>query len=390
MKILLVGNYENNRQQSMDRFAKMLQLGLEADGHDVRLVRPPTILGRFHRGESGFPKWIGYLDRFILYPRRLRRQSRWADVVHICDQANAVYIPYLVGKPHVVTCHDILAIRAARGEFTGSFIGWSGRIYQRWILGNLRRAKQVACVSRQTAEEVRRVVCLTEDRLAVVPNAYNYPYRPMPAHEAETHLDMVGLDPGRAYFLHVGGNQWYKNRMGVLRLFSELVKHPTYDAHRLVMAGKPWTREIRQSVASLKLQGRVIERVEVSNETLRALYSGAEALLFPSLQEGFGWPIAEAQACGCPVVTSNRAPMTEVGGTAAIYIDPTDPSGAASKVTSALTERERWRSAGLENATRFSTNAMIGAYLSCYWKAMQKGCYANKGEEIQNGDGRIG
>lgn len=92
MKILLIGNYENLRQQSMQRFAEMLRAGLTAAGHEVRLVRPPVWLGRLRRGETGLGKWIGYIDRFLLYPPLLRRQIRWADVVHICDQANAVYV----------------------------------------------------------------------------------------------------------------------------------------------------------------------------------------------------------------------------------------------------------------------------------------------------------
>jgi glycosyltransferase involved in cell wall biosynthesis len=137
------------------------------------------------------------------------------------------------------------------------------------------------------------------------------------------------------------------------------------------MAGKPWTEEMRLLVASLKLDGRVVERVEVSNEQLRALYSSAEALLFPSLQEGFGWPVVEAQACGCPVVTTNRPPMNDVGGPAAIYIDPANPVDAAGKIASDLAECERWRRKGLENAVRFSMSAMLKGYLKLYRHAGQ-------------------
>lgn len=366
MKILLIGNYENLRQQSMQRFAEMLREGLTAAGHEVRLVRPPVWLGRLRRGETGLAKWIGYLDRFVLYLPLLRRQIRWADVVHVCDQANAVYVSHLRGKPHVVTCHDLLAIRAALGEVAESPTGWTGRRYQRWIARGLRRAQAVACVSRQTAGELRHVAGIPGARITVIPNALNYPYRFMPAAEAEAHLRALALDPAQPFFVHVGGNQWYKNRPGVLRLFAELIKHPAYAQHRLVMAGKPWTAELRALCAELALDGRVDERVDVSNEQLRALYSRAEALLFPSLAEGFGWPIAEAQACGCPVVTTGQPPMTEVGGDAAIYIDPDDPAAAARRVADALTNPARWRAAGLENAQRFSTQAMVEGYLQCY------------------------
>lgn len=366
VKVLLIGNYENLRQQSMQRFAEMLREGLTAAGHDVRLVCPPVWLGRLRRGETGLAKWIGYLDRFLLYPPLLRRQIRWADVVHICDQANAVYVRHLRGKPHLVTCHDMLAVRAALGEIPESPTGYTGRLYQRWILRGLRRAQTVACVSDQSAEELQRVAGLPESRVTVVHNALNYPYCPMAATEGAAHLHALDLDPAQPFFLHVGGNQWYKNRPGVLRLFAELIRQPAFARHHLVMAGKPWTGTMRALTADLKLGDRVDERVEVSNEQLRGLYSRAEALLFPSLAEGFGWPIAEAQACGCPVVTTGRPPMSEVGGNAAIYIDPTDPAGAASRIAAALAERERWRSAGFENAARFSSETMIDGYVRSY------------------------
>lgn len=378
VRVLLIGNYENLRSQSMQRFAEMLRAGLMAAGHEVRLVRPPVWLGRICRNEKGLGKWIGYIDRFLLYPSLLRRQIRWADVAHICDQANAVYVTSVSGKPHLVTCHDMLAIRAALGDIAEASVGASGRIYQRWILRSLRKAQAIATVSAQTGEELRRVAGVAPHRVAIVMNALNYPYRPMPVAEAETHLSALGLSDASRFFLHVGGNQWYKNRSGVLRLFAELAKLPGFRGHRLVMVGKPWTEEVRQLAANLNLHDRALERAEVSNEQLRALYSSAEALLFPSLQEGFGWPIAEAQACGCPVVTTSGRPMTDVGGSAAIYIDPTNPADAAQIIAAALTERERWRRAGLDNAGQFSTKMMIDAYVRCYHEVLQQ-AYSSSG-----------
>ena len=372
MRILLIGNYARLRQESMQRFADLLRQGLVAAGHEVRLVRPPVLLGRLLRGEAGLAKWIGYVDRFVIYPTLMRRQIKSWDVVHVCDQANAVYVPQMRKRPSMVTCHDMLAIRAAQGDFSEARTGWTGRLYQRWILKGLRKAQIVVCVSQQTADEFLRVAAMPEPRVTVVPNALNYAYRPMGSAEADAQLRVLDLDPAQPFFLHVGGNQWYKNRVGVLRLFGELIRYSAYHEHRLVLAGKPWTQEMRTLSASLGIGARVIERVGVANEQLRALYSRAEALLFPSLAEGFGWPIAEAQACGCPVVTSNRPPMSDVGGEAAIYIDPADPANGAQVMTKALVDRERWRVAGLENAARFSTEAMIEGYLRSYEVAIGK------------------
>jgi glycosyltransferase involved in cell wall biosynthesis len=369
MKILLIGNYPNSRQQSMERFAELIRAGVADAGHEVRFMRPPVWVGRGWQGETGLGKWIGYVDRFVLYPPYLRRLVHWADLIHICDQANAVYLPSLLGKPHLITCHDMLAIRAALSEIPESPTGLTGRIYQRWILNNLKKARAVACVSAQTRSELLRVAGLPEGSVTVVPNGLNYPYRPMPADEARHRIAGLGLTDARPFFLHVGGNQWYKNRLGVLRIFARLATMTPYQDHRLVMAGKDWTPEMRSLVKTLALGDRVVECGEVSNEDLRALYSTAEALLFPSLQEGFGWPIAEAQACGCVVVTTDRPPMNEVGGTEAIYFDPAQETEAAQCIAEGLRTAEARRTAGLINASRFAPATMIDAYLRCYRKA---------------------
>ena len=372
MKILLIGNYVNNQQQSMQRFAEMLHKGLLAAGHQVRLLRPPVMVGRIRRGSTGLGKWIGYIDQFVLYPIILRRQALWADIVHICDQANVVYIPHLRDKPHVVTCHDVLAIRAALGEIRETRTGWTGRIFQQWILRNLRKARRITCVSKQTASELHRLTGLTDNAVNVVPNALTYSYRPMPVEEAKQHLSALGIGDSQLFFLHVGGNQWYKNRMGVLRIFAELVHMPQFRSSRLVMAGQPLSSEMRRFAREHRFEDRLLERVNITNEQLCAMYSTAEALLFPSLQEGFGWPIVEAQACACPVVTTGRPPMTEVGGEAAIYIDPADISGATRIIAAALMEPGCWQAAGLKNAGRFSENTMIESYLSAYRASIEE------------------
>ena len=366
MKILLVGNYIHSRQQSMQRFADLMRELLTAAGHEVRLLKPKPLLGNLKPGEAGLGKWLGYVDRYILFRPRLRQAARWADVVHVCDHSNAMYVDMIGGRPNVVTCHDLLAIQGARGEIAGNVTGFSGRIFQRWILSGLKRAQHVVCVSEQTRSELQRLSGLPPARCSVVPNALNYPYRPMAPDEARARLQRLGASAPWPFFVHVGGNQWYKNRAGVVRLFMQLAALPPFQSHHLIMAGKPWPDELRALVQGSGLAARIHEWTEVANEDLRALYSTAEALLFPSLQEGFGWPIAEAQACGCVVVTSNRAPMTEVGGDAAVYIDPDDVPGAAAVIAGALSARDALVEAGLRNAERFSGAQMAEGYVAAY------------------------
>ena len=105
------------------------------------------------------------------------------------------------------------------------------------------------------------------------------------------------------------------------------------------------------------------------NPALEALYSVADGLLFPSWEEGLGWPLLEAQACGCRVFTSNRPPMTEVAGEAAVYFDPADPAGAAALVAASLRTSTPFDPAGPPNVQRFTVAAMIDGYLELYGRA---------------------
>jgi glycosyltransferase involved in cell wall biosynthesis len=150
-----------------------------------------------------------------------------------------------------------------------------------------------------------------------------------------------------------------------LRIFATLRKLATADTLKLVMVGKPWTAEMRRFVADNNLAEMTLELSAVSDEDLRALYSTATLLLFPSLKEGFGWPIVEAQACGCPVATSKRSPMDEVAGDAAIYLDPENPASAAAALKDALTNLASIREASLRNAARFRSG-MIDEYVALY------------------------
>src|SRR5579871_2271456 len=100
---------------------------------------------------------MGYLSKFIWFPLSLKKAKEWADVVHVCDHAYSLYSRFLQGVAHVVTCHDLIAVRTALGEFEGQRTRWTGRAYQQMIVGGLNHAKHVACVSEATRRDVLRV-----------------------------------------------------------------------------------------------------------------------------------------------------------------------------------------------------------------------------------------
>ena len=126
MKILLLGNYVLDKQNSMQLFAEVLEKELLKIKHDVRLVRPEPFFGKISCLGKGLRKWRGYLDKFFIFPFIFRRHLPWPDIVHICDHSNAFYTKRPKAKPYLVTCHDLIAVRSALGEFSGHQTGWTG------------------------------------------------------------------------------------------------------------------------------------------------------------------------------------------------------------------------------------------------------------------------
>ncbi len=379
LKILLLGNYANDRVESMQRFADTLLQGLPKHGVHAELLRPQPLFGNLRRSATGMGKWLGYLDKFLVFPWVLRRKLRAMEapfVVHICDHSNAHYVRYLQDVHHLVTCNDLLAVRSALGEIPWHRTSRTGKVLQSLILGGLKRAKRFTCISEATRQDLLRIAKVDPERVSVTYMGQNHPYSALPRPEA---LKCLGaLLPGvdlSGFVFHVGNNDWYKNRLGVIRIYAALVAILP-EAPPLVLAGKPLTAEMSALIEASGLKNRVFSLVDVSNDELRALYSAASLLLFPSLAEGFGWPIIEAHACGCRVVTSGRAPMTEVGGAAAVYIDPENVPEAAAAVRGVLEQDAASKAAsvaaGLENAGRFPTERMVLEYLAIYrepWKA---------------------
>lgn len=371
MKILLIGNYAKDHQFSMQKFTDCLEQGLLQQGHQVRLCRPPAVFGLpFKSTVTGLAKWLGYIDKYLLFPLTLKKSAHWADIIHICDHSNAIYVPYIKKHAHLVTCHDLMAVRSALGEFEeNNQVGKSGQLQQQWILKGLQAASNIASVSNATQQDVMRLAKQPAENLTVIHNGLNYAFNPVAKEQALALLTKYGITENMRFLLHVGGNQWYKNRNGLLAIFNRIIKQQPDTDLKLIMAGKRLTDELHGLIQQYDLQDKVIELTEPSTEDLCALYSLATAFIFPSLCEGFGWPIIEAQACNALVFTSNREPMTEVGGDAAIYIDPEAPDQAASIIIDALGNNDlikKTLKANPSNLLQFSTELMVEKYLSFY------------------------
>jgi len=366
--------------QSMPRFATGLARAFLEHGHRVSMRTPRARLRRLV-GSGPAAKWAGYVDQYLLFPQEIKAALRRdpVDTLHVfCDQALGPWVPQVAHLPHVVHCHDLLALRAALGLIPENPTRLTGRVYQRYIRRGFRHARHFISVSERTRADLHLYGDVQPVTSEVVYNGLNFPYTPMAPELARATLQGAGLpvaDGGM--LLHVSGAQWYKNVAGLLRIYAHYARGRP-DPLPLWLVGVPPDAFAGAAGAEMPVQGRVVFLRGLDSTVLPAAYSLARAFIFPSHAEGFGWPIVEAQACGCLVITTDDAPMNEVGGPVARYLPRLHlgddaqawAAHAARVLVSVLdmpeAERARLSAAAVAWAARFEVDTAVGSYLRIY------------------------
>ena len=357
---------------SMHRFTAMLAEGMAKRGHDVS-VWSPTRKCFSLRAPSAFKKWLGYVDQYILFPSTVRKRLKScpADTLFVfTDQAQGPWVPLVANRRHVMHCHDFLAQLSAMGKIAQHKSSWTGKLYQKFIRNGYRKGKNFISVSRKTDQVLQQMLPDKVTSTAVVYNGLDQSYRPFYHAKARRLITKeTGIDLAAGYCLHVGGNQWYKNREGVIEIYTAWRSQSEFTLP-LLMIGPPPSAIVLQQLEASPFKEDVHFISNLSDEFVQYAYAGANVFLFPSHAEGFGWPIAEAMASGCPVMTTNEAPMTEVAGDAAFLIAARGPdndqiwaSEAALMlqqiVSLTAAERKTVRAAAIKNVKRFDAKAAV-------------------------------
>ncbi len=239
---------------------------------------------------------------------------------------------------------------------------------------SLWRADRVITFSESVRQEVGRFFPWALAKTVVIPLAVDRSlFNPGPTGAAR------GRPGGRPFLLAVATMSRHKNLDRLVVAYAQVRR--VYPDLQLILAGlmRPWQREgLEQRIRALGLEGHVVLAGWVSSEELVRLYRTAEALVFPSLYEGFGFPPLEAMACGCPVVASNASAVPEVSGGAAVFFDPEDEGDMARAILAVLSspnERERLVRLGLERALEYTWQETAArtyeVYRSCYQKPGQ-------------------
>lgn len=246
--------------------------------------------------------------------------------------------PLFTNCRYIVTVHDLIPLRFARR----SPLTYYSRYYIPQVLA---QAQHIICNSTATADDITRFYGIVESKITPI----------LLAHDA---LNFRWLNlPKQNYFLYIGRQDPYKNLQRTIAAFAAM---PNSRDYQLWLAGSPddrYTPALKALIDNLGITEQVKFLDYVPYNQLPIIINSAIALIFPSLWEGFGFPVLEAMACGTPVITSNISSMPEVAQNAALLVDPynTDEiSAAMQEIANSEQMRSHLRELGLIRASQFS------------------------------------
>lgn len=314
-----------------------------------------------------FPHGVFSISGQALLPRLLTREQ--VDVFHSPNYM----IPFAAfpgtrgGKPRcVVTIHDVIPLKfrdhAPRSRKSRFF-----PLFRRVMLEVGRRADMFIAVSKCTRGDIieqLRIPSDRVDRIRVIYNGVSGEFRPRAESETRTERRTV---------LYVGRADPYKNCVRLVEAFARAAEQCDFPINLLMVgAVDPRYPEARLAALRLGINDRV-RWTALSGRDLVEAYRDAGVLVLPSLYEGFGLPVAEAMACGTPVICGNRGALPEVAGDAAILVDPTDTEGLAGQITKALSDRKLAATLverGLKQSARFTWRRAAEETTQVYREAM--------------------
>ena len=367
----------------MPRYANWLARGMKERGHQVDLWSPKAFFSALPVSNKSLKKWLGYLDQYVLFPGQVKTKLKKlpSDTLFVfTDHALGPWVPLVNNRPHIVHCHDFLAQKSAIGEIPENVTGRTGKIYQSYIRKGYSSGCNFISISYRTQTDLHRMLSRPPMLSEVVYNGLTRKFTP-----ADDLLLLreglsreTGIDLGAGFILHVGGNLWYKNRAGVIAAYEEW-RNSSKQRLPLLLIGESPDDAIRAHIDSSPYKTDIHALAGMPDDFANKAYSAASLFLFPSLAEGFGWPIVEAMASGCPVITTDEAPMNEVGGQAAVYVSKMQIGDelkwreeCASAIHRTLQLNEEQRAdivlRGLENVSRFSSELALNKVEQIYMR----------------------
>jgi len=383
MHIVIDARFVGPEQTGLGRYTEELIHGLESLDSENRytLLLSREGMGYYHPRASNFrtveADFAWYSLREQLGMPKLLKSLR-PDLVHFCH----FNVPVRWHHPFVVTIHDLI-----KDEFKGKESTTRSSLVYTLKHWGYRRTIRHAIV------KSKAVITISEGSKAKILKRYRVPFKKFfityeaadPTFAKYRKLEISDSDKRQLaskykikfpFLLYVGNAYPYKNLNRLLRALKEV--DPKYSLVN-PCARSVFYERLGEEAQDLGLKSRVILPGFVPDEDLAKLYRTATAYVFPSLSEGFGLPLLEAQMAGLPVVASKAPPLPEIGGQGAHYFDPYDVSDMAAKINEVITDenlRHQLVRQGDENLQRFNWEKTARETLSVYQKI---------GNEIKSG-----
>jgi len=291
-----------------------------------------------------------------LYPRRI-------DLFHGPDAR----LPSYDGCALVATFHDVFSM-LGRDFMNDGFRDMKKARYH----DICTRANLLFAVSQSTKNDIVKLIGVSPGRIHVVPEAASPDFHPQQNDAVEMVRRKFNIN--ERYLIFVGQISRRKNVTRIVKAYKQIRKNAPYPV-KLVVVGKP-TYGCEEALIAMEEPGvkdGVIRIHSCIKADLIRLYSGAEALLFPTLYEGFGLPVLEAMSCGTPVVTSNLSSLPEVAGDAAFLVDPEKEDEIADRTLAFLHDKAlalEYRDRGLKRAEKYTWEKTAEKTLEGYMAAL--------------------
>ena len=348
-KAVLLPNIVGFPSESMRRYATELAEALRAlrsgDWAFEEITCEPESRVAAAFGGGSFGKTMaGRHARFVKYPR-LIRSVRDASVFHILDHSHARLALATPPEQTVMTCHDIIPLLAVKGLLPIPHSMLTKLTYPLRIRC-MKHCRKIIAISESTKRTLVDVAGIPAEKIEVVYYGCNPAFGPGTAVPGRSRADerrevlaRYGIPAGARVILHVSTATRYKNTPAILQAMRILKENPATGDVWLLRVGADFFEDESALIARLGVGDRIRHAGKIFDDRMMAAcYRAADAFVFPSRWEGFGWPVLEAMACGTPVVVSNVASLPEMVGKAGVFVAPHDHAALAEALRSLLAD----------------------------------------------------